>query len=415
MNPKHLAIADFIYHLPANKIAVHPLPERDQSKLLIYKNEEIKSDIYKNLANYISENSLLIFNNTKVIQARILFTKSSGGVIEFFCLEPVELNNDFALVMNKTKRVQWKCMIGGAGKWKGGQLEKKIYIEEIEVNLKVELKKKITDSYVAEFSWYPAYFTFAEVIEKAGEIPLPPYIKRKINEEDKDRYQTIYANQHGSVAAPTAGLHFTEAVFSSLKNKEIKTDFITLHVGAGTFKPVKATMLADHQMHAEYMEITITIIENILSNPERNIIAAGTTSARTLESIYWMGVKTFLRPDIDEEDLSIKQWEVYEFPLAQQSVDIKTALQSLINRIKKNSKEKLFIKTQIIITPGYQFRIIKALITNFHQPGSTLLLLIAAAAGDNWKKIYDYALENDFRFLSYGDGCIIYLNSPSIS
>jgi S-adenosylmethionine:tRNA ribosyltransferase-isomerase len=413
MHPKQIRIADFNYHLPADKIALYPLPERDQSKLLIYNGEEIKEDIYKNIAHYLPENSLLIFNDTKVIQARILFSKPSGAVIELFCLEPHEHNNDYAFVMNKTGSVLWKCMIGGASKWKTGWLEKNIYIDGIEVKLKAELKQKGTDAYVTEFSWYPSHFSFAEVLEQAGEIPLPPYIKRKLNEEDKERYQTIYAMQEGSVAAPTAGLHFTADIFSFLKNKKIKTDFVTLHVGAGTFKPVKAALLADHEMHAEYMEVTISTIENILQNADGNIIAVGTTSLRTLESLYWMGVKALLQPDSVEENLSIKQWEVFDLPLVQQSVDAKSALQSLTNWMKKNHKERLFIKTQIMISPGYQFRIIKTLITNFHQPNSTLLLLVAAAMGDEWKRIYKYALENDFRFLSYGDGCL--LNFPKQS
>jgi len=333
MHPKQIAIADFTYHLPADKIALYPLPERDQSKLLIYNDGEIREDIYKNIAAHLPENSLLIFNNTKVIRARILFAKPSGAVIELFCLEPFEDNNDYALVMSKTGSVQWKCMIGGASKWKAGKLEKKFYIDGVEVKLKAELKTKVADAYVAEFSWYPTHFNFAEIIEQAGDIPLPPYIKRKLNEEDKARYQTVYALQDGSVAAPTAGLHFNEGIFSSLKSKKIQTDFITLHVGAGTFKPVKTDRLGEHEMHAEYMEITTSAIENLLNNAHGNIIAVGTTSVRSLESLYWMGIKTFLQPDIDEESLSIKQWEVYDPPLVQQSADIKTALLLIITML----------------------------------------------------------------------------------
>lgn len=408
MHPKQITAAGFNYHLPADKIALFPLPERDQSKLLIYK-DDIKEDIYKNIEFYLPENSLLIFNNTKVIPARILFAKTSGAVIELFCLEPYQ-DNDYALIMSKTNSAIWKCMIGGAGKWKTGALEKKIYINEIEVMLKAVLKQKLSDAYVAEFSWHPSRFTFAEVINHAGETPLPPYIKRKANHQDTERYQTIYALQAGSVAAPTAGLHFTPGIFSSLKKKNIKTDFVTLHVGAGTFKPIKASLLGEHEMHAEFMEITIIMLKNILLNADENIVAVGTTSLRTLESIYWMGVKALLQPEGDEEYLEIKQWEVYEPALEQQNADSKLALQSLIHWLKKNNTQKLLIKTQIMIAPGYRFRMVKALVTNFHQPNSTLLALVAAAAGDNWKKIYEYALNNNFRFLSYGDGCLIYFS-----
>ena len=409
MHPKQIAIADYTYNLPEEKIAYNPLVERDQSKLLIWKDEKIKEDTYKNIADYLPENSLLIFNDTKVIQARILFSKSSGASIELFCLEPFETRNELVFIMNKTHSVQWKCMIGGASKWKTGSLEKTIYIEEVEVKLKAELKQKLPDAFVTELSWIPSYFTFAQVIIEAGETPLPPYIKRKSNEEDKYRYQTIYATKDGSVAAPTAGLHFTSHIFNSLQEKKIKTDFVTLHVGAGTFKPVKTELIAQHEMHAEWMEVNISTIENILKNIDKNIIAVGTTSLRTLESLYWMGVKAYLQPDGDDEYLSIKQWEIYDPPIAEQTIDSALALQSLLKWLKLNDREKLFIKTQIIIVPGYNFKIVKAIVTNFHQPKSTLLLLVAAAAGKRWKKIYDYALQNDFRFLSYGDGCLIFV------
>ncbi len=407
MHPKHIQIADYSYSLPESKIAYHPLPQRDQSKLLIWNNQEIKEDIYKNIADYLPEKSLLIFNNTKVIQARIIFRKKSGGVIELFCLEPFDTGNEYSTMMNKKASIHWKCMIGGAGKWKSGSLEKKILINNEEVILKAGLKQKLSDAYVAEFSWHPSQYTFAEVLEQAGEMPLPPYIKRKTEEADKQRYQTIYAMYNGSVAAPTAGLHFTPAIISDLESKKIKTDFITLHVGAGTFKPVKAALLTDHEMHAEWMEISIATIENILQNLRTHIIAVGTTSLRTLESLYWMGVKAYLNPAGNEEYLTIKQWDVYDAPFADQSIDAKLALQSLINWVIKNGKEKLIIKTHIMIVPGYEFKIVKALITNFHQPNSTLLLLIAAVVGEEWKKIYEYALQNNFRFLSYGDGCLI--------
>jgi S-adenosylmethionine:tRNA ribosyltransferase-isomerase len=411
MHPREIAIADYTYTLPNDKIALHPLPERDKSKLLIYKDGEIKEDIYKNLAVYLPEESLVIFNDTKVIQARILFPKPSGAVIELFCLEPSEQSNVHSIVMNQTKSVEWKCMIGGASKWKSGALEKKNYIDGIEVVLRAVLKHKAEDAYIAEFSWQPSHFTFAEIIEQAGETPLPPYIKREVVSEDKERYQTIYASHEGSVAAPTAGLHFTEEIFSSLKNKKIETDFVTLHVSAGTFKPVKTKFIGDHEMHAEWLEVNVGSIEKVLKHISGNIIAVGTTSLRLLESLYWMGVKAFLNPACDEEHLAIKQWEVFESPLADQAVDASLSLQSLLEWMMVNRKQTLFIKTQIIILPGYSLKIVKALVTNFHQPNSTLLLLVAAVAGNEWRKIYEYALSHNFRFLSYGDGCLIFSTS----
>ncbi len=409
MHPKHLSINDFTYELPLEKIATHPLPERDQSKLLIYEKGEIKEDIYKNIAQHLPENSLLIFNNTKVIPARVLFKKETGGLIEIFCLEPFE--EEYTIVMNKNASVKWKCMIGGASKWKEGELTKKIKIKNEEVKLTATLKQKLSDAYVAEFSWYPSHYSFTEIIEQAGEIPLPPYIKRNVEEDDKERYQTIYAEHKGSVAAPTAGLHFTPAIFSSLENKNIKTDFVTLHVGAGTFKPVKSETLQQHEMHAEWIDVTISIIENILNNLSEKIISVGTTSLRTIESLYWMGVKCYLNNDCNLHELEIKQWEVYDDPLSKQKIDPKIAVKSLLSWMKKNDLQRLFIRTQILIAPGYKFKIVNALVTNFHQPKSTLLLLIAAITKD-WKRIYDYALKKDFRFLSYGDGCLISPLSP---
>jgi S-adenosylmethionine:tRNA ribosyltransferase-isomerase len=406
MRPKQIAIANYTYSLPDDKVALYPLQERDMSKLLVYKEGIISEDIYKNIARHLPEDCLLVLNNTKVIQARILFSKPSGATIELFLLEPFEDNNEYSTVMNKTNSVHWKCMIGGASKWKTGSLGKEININNRLIILKAELKQKLSDAYVAEFSWQPSYFSFVEIIENFGETPLPPYIKRKANENDKERYQTIYARQEGSVAAPTAGLHFTDEVFSSLKEKRIKTGSVTLHVGAGTFKPVKSETIANHEMHAEWMDISTAVIENLLENLPL-VIAVGTTSLRTLESIYWMGIKAHLQPGGDEEYLTIKQWEVYEAPLMEQKLNVNLVLQSLLTWMKNRGKAKLFIKTQIIIVPGYEFKIVKGLITNFHQPKSTLLLLVAALTGDNWRKIYEYALQNNFRFLSYGDGCLI--------
>jgi S-adenosylmethionine:tRNA ribosyltransferase-isomerase len=312
--------------------------------------------------------------------------------------------------MGKTISALWKCMIGAASKWKEGGLHKKIKINNEDVELTAKLKQKIADAYVAEFSWQPSHYSFSEIIEQAGEIPLPPYIKRNVEEDDNERYQTIYAQHKGSVAAPTAGLHFTQEIFSSLENKNIKTDFVTLHVGAGTFKPVTSETMQLHDMHSEWIDISTSTIENILNNLNESIIAVGTTSLRTIESLYWMGVKLFLNCECTMPELKIKQWDVYEEPLSVTNLDVKTALTSLLSWLKKNEQQKLLIKTQILIAPGYSFKIANALITNFHQPNSTLLLLVAAIT-KNWKKIYEHALNNDFRFLSYGDGCLISISN----
>jgi len=409
MHPKKYSITDFTYSLPDEKIAAFPLEQRDASKLLIYKNDTIEESTYKQIANYLPDNSLLIFNNTKVIQARILFQKSTGGNIEIFCLEPFEAIREYTTVMNKTGSVKWKCMIGGVSKWKEGFLEKKLIINNEQLIINAELLEKLSDAYVVEFSWQPSSYSFSEILLLIGEIPLPPYIKRKAADDDKERYQTIYAAHDGSVAAPTAGLHFTTDVFSSFKKKNITTDYVTLHVGAGTFKPVKAAVMEDHEMHAEWIDVNIVTINNIISNLNNAIVATGTTSLRTIESLYWLGVKTIIDPTISYDKLIIDQWDVYEDPLSNTSYSSSEALTALTIWMKKNNAERVVTKTQILIAPGYQFKIAKILITNFHQPQSTLLLLVAAAIGDSWKKVYQYALENDFRFLSYGDGSLLYI------
>jgi len=407
IDPEKIAISDYTYVLPNERIALHPLPERDQSRLLIWENKKIRQDIFKNITDYLPPNSLLVFNDTKVIQARILFKKSTGAVIEIFCLEPYEKIIDYETVMAMTGSVKWKCMIGGAGKWKSGSLEKSFTINNEPVKVKVTLKEKLPDSYVAEFSWQPQHHSFAAVLEHAGKMPLPPYIKRDSDVSDIERYQTVYAKYNGSVAAPTAGLHFTPAILSSLKKKKIKTDFVTLHVGAGTFKPVKTPTLELHQMHAELIDVSISTIENIIENISGKIIAVGTTSLRTLETLYWMGVKCALNPAYTISEIEIKQWDVYHSPLYDTILTDGSAVTALLNWMKKNKLERLVLKTEILIAPGYVFKIVDGLITNFHQPNSTLLLLVAAAVGDDWKNIYNYALENDFRFLSYGDGCLL--------
>ncbi|HEV7780871.1 MAG TPA: S-adenosylmethionine:tRNA ribosyltransferase-isomerase [Chitinophagaceae bacterium] len=399
----NISIRNFSYSLPENRIANYPLAERDASKLLIYRDGNISEDVYRNITEYIPRNALLVFNNTKVIEARLLFQKPTGGVIEIFCLEPHEQYHDITTAMAQKEKVWWNCLVGGASKWKAGQvLEKKIG----DTLLFAKYIEKENGKFIIELSWSPAHLPFAEILHQAGAIPLPPYIKREAEESDKERYQTVYAGKHGSVAAPTAGLHFTPAIFTQLKEKNIQTAFVTLHVGAGTFKPVKSETMQEHEMHAEWIDVSKKTIIAIIENLENPVIAVGTTSLRTIESLYWMGVKIRESTIANRQSLYLSQWEAYE--LAEKNTPVKDALYSLLEWMNSINMEQLVTKTQILIAPGYEFKIVKGLVTNFHQPQSTLLLLVAALIGDDWKKIYDHALQNDFRFLSYGDGCLLW-------
>lgn len=407
MHPKYLSINDFTYSLPEERIAKYPLSERDASKLLVFQNGQLKDDAYRNIADHIPTGSVLIFNNTKVVEARLVFQKISGGQIEIFCLEPHEQYPDITSAMLQQEKVQWRCLVGGASKWKKGQvLEKKVTIAGKEIMLSANYVEKRIDCFVIELLWLPGSLSFAEILHYTGAIPLPPYIKRAVESDDADRYQTIYAHFDGSVAAPTAGLHFTNHIFRQLEEKSIKKDFVTLHVGAGTFKPVKAAIMEEHEMHAEFIDINKSLIENLVTNLDGNIIAVGTTSLRTIESLYWLGVKTVMDPAIQSSALLLTQWEAYE--LSEHNIPVKEALTALLKWMEQNSPDRLLTKTQIIIAPGYTIRIAKALITNFHQPQSTLLLLVAAMVGDQWRNIYDHALKNDYRFLSYGDGSLLW-------
>ena len=408
MHPKSLSIKNFTYELPEERIAKYPLLNRDESKLLIYKNGEIKEDIFYNLDEHIPSETLLVFNNTKVVEARLLFQKSTGSVIELFCLEPADEYPDITTAMTKRGRVKWKCLVGGAKKWKEEPLIRIIKINDDykKVMLTARKLEKQNDYFLIEFLWSEPSLSFAEVLHYAGSVPLPPYLNRDAEETDKERYQTIYAKYEGSVAAPTAGLHFTDRLFEKLNKKNIRRDFVTLHVGAGTFKPVKTETIEAHEMHYEFFEVNKELIENLLQHLNKNIITVGTTSLRTIESLYWLGVKIIHDSNISQENLQLHQWEVYEM----NATDITTeqAFQALLQWMKKKSLQTLISKTQIIIAPGYDLKIASALITNFHQPQSTLLLLVAAIVGSDWKKIYDYALKNNFRFLSYGDGNFIW-------
>ena len=405
MHPKNLSIRDYTYALPEEKIANYPLVERDASRLLIYNNGEITEDIYKNLDKHLPADSLLIFNDTKVVAARLLFQKPTGAAIEIFCLEPDEQYSDITTAMAQKSRVLWQCLIGGASKWKHGQiLEKKFNSDNKEFSLWVKYVGKSVDTFNIELSWTPAEVSFAEILHQSGAVPLPPYIKREAEKQDTERYQTIYAQQEGSVAAPTAGLHFTKSIFEKLETKKINKEFITLHVGAGTFKPVKCEKMEDHPMHAELIDISISTIKKILHQINKPIIAVGTTSLRTIESLYWIGKR--LHRDDGDTIPEISQWEPYR--PEENIISSEAALQYLVGWMKQKKLKRLLTRTHILIAPGYQPKIANALLTNFHMPQSTLLLLVAAVAGNEWRKIYDYALKYDFRFLSYGDGCLIW-------
>ena len=406
-DPRKIAIKDYTYLLPDSRIAMYPLAERDQSKLLLYRNGIINEDIYRNLADHLDTGSLIVFNNTRVIAARLLFKKPSGAIVEIFCLDPAGELNNFNVAMEKTGNTVWNCMVGGASKWKVGQvMQKTIQHGQIEIHLSAAYESKTSTGINIRFSWTPADYNFRQILNLAGTTPLPPYIKRRAEQQDAERYQTIYSSKEGSVAAPTAGLHFSPYIFEELRSKNITCENVTLHVGAGTFKPVKSELIDDHEMHAEYIEVPKHTIQNLLQFANRPIIAVGTTTFRTVETLYWLGVKQV--GSRESEVLELGQWEAYE--LLKQNVSNQDALSALLKYMEDHDLEQLVAKTQILIAPGYKFKITDVLVTNFHQPDSTLLLLVAAFIGNDWKKVYGYALENDFRFLSYGDGCLLSRN-----
>jgi len=400
-NPQDIRIEDYNYPLPDEKIAKYPLERRDNSKLLIYKQGEISENVFSSVADYIPENSLLIYNNTKVIQARLHFKKSTGAQIEIFCLEP-HSPHDYILSLQETKKCSWVCLVGNLKKWKEEHLTKEIYIDGHIVNLTANKISSSGDSHIIEFEWDNENIMFSDLLENGGELPIPPYLNRATEEKDKQTYQTVFSKIKGSVAAPTAGLHFTEQVFDKLNKKGIKTDEVTLHVGAGTFKPVKTETIENHIMHSEFISVSKQTIENLL-NHKNKVIAVGTTSVRTLESLYYIGSK--LQADKNPIELKVTQWQPYT---AQNNTITKNkALENILEYMQTNNLNTLLADTQIMIVPGYVFKIVDGIITNFHQPQSTLLLLVSAFVEGNWKKIYDYALANNFRFLSYGDSSLL--------
>ncbi len=399
---KRISIADYYYDLPENRIAQHPVKKRDRSKLLIYKGNNISSDLFTNLDTYIPERTLLVFNNTRVIRARLLFRKRSGSIIEIFCLEPLSpavYEQSFA----SKGHVEWKCLVGNLKKWKTGTLRMEINIKRKVLLIFAEKLRTGSDAWRIRFSWDDPYITFSEVLEAAGHIPLPPYITREDKKDDIVRYQTVYSTVNGSVASPTAGLHFTEELIERLSLRGIVKEEITLHVGAGTFQPVRASNISDHEMHSEHFFVNAETINKLLKHKGK-IIAVGTTTVRTIESLYWLGVKVFNNPGINIDDLKVDQWE----PYCLRRLTLKESLTTLSDLMTRKGLQVINASTKIIIVPGYHFMVIDGMITNFHQPGSTLLLLVSAWTGRNWLKIYNYALKNNFRFLSYGDSSLLF-------
>ena len=405
MKEQLISIKDYHYDLPFERIAKYPLPERDESKLVVYKNGNLIESAYKHLDDFLPDNTLLFFNNTKVIPARLFFKTSTDKTIELFCLESAINTTDVYGEMLQTNSVKWKCIVGGVAKWK----DPFIYLTTGQLQIKAQLIERLNDCFIVEFSWEPGDKSFSEVLQMAGAIPIPPYLKRSSESIDGLRYQTLYAKNEGSVAAPTAGLHFTERLMHKLTTKNIIPHYITLHVGAGTFKPVKAEAMADHEMHREFIEVSLSVIETILVSADKPIGAVGTTSLRTIESLYWLGVKAHLNSTIKLEELIVNQWDPYQ--LNQHQISVQIAVQSLYNYLVKHQLKSLYTQTSLLIVPGYDFKIIKALVTNFHQPESTLILLVAAFIGEDWRKVYQYALDHEFRFLSYGDGCLLFKNT----
>lgn len=404
-DPKHIRISEFNYPLPDERIAKFPLPVRDQSKLLLYRHGEVTEDIFTSLPDYLPANSLMIFNNTKVIQARLHFHKETGALIEVFCLEPIQ-PNDYALNFQQTEHAAWLCMIGNLKKWKEGALKREITVKGKPLTLTAERGACHGTSHWVDFRWNNPEITFADILEVFGELPIPPYLNRETQESDKETYQTVYSKIKGSVAAPTAGLHFTPRVLDALREKGVALEELTLHVGAGTFKPVKSEEIEGHEMHTEYISVNRSTLEKLVAH-EGKAIAVGTTSVRTLESLYHIGVTLLHNPNATEEDLHVKQWQPYETALETAATPAVDALQAIIAYLDRHHMETLHSSTQIIIAPGYEYRIVKAMVTNFHQPQSTLLLLVSAFLHGDWRKIYYYALAHDFRFLSYGDSSLL--------
>ena len=399
---KHIKISEFNYPLPDERIAKFPLSNRDESKLLVYRHGEVSEDRFTSLPDYLEPGEMMVFNNTKVIQARLHFRKETGALIEVFCLEPIA-PNDYVLSFQQTKKCSWLCMVGNLKKWKEGTLKREVEVKGRTITLTATRGECRGTSHWVDFEWDNDTLTFADVLEAVGELPIPPYLNRETQESDKKTYQTVYSKIKGSVAAPTAGLHFTERVLKALDERGIDREELTLHVGAGTFKPVKSEEIEGHEMHTEYISVNKRTIEKLIAHNGQTI-AVGTTSVRTLESLYYIGILINQNPEANQEELHVKQWMPYEPHPALTPVE---SLQCILDYLDRHGMEALHTSTQIIIAPGYDYKIVKKIVTNFHQPQSTLLLLVSAFVKGDWKKIYDYALSHDFRFLSYGDSSLL--------
>ena len=402
MDTKHIRIKDFDYELPDERIAKFPVAQRDHSKLLVYNKGEVSEDMFFNIADYLPEGALMIFNNTRVIQARIHFRKETGALIEVFLLEPAQ-PADYEQMFQTVGGCSWLCMVGNLKKWKEGPLRRTFEIKGRDVTLTAVRRHEQGTSHWIDFSWNDDEITFADILERVGELPIPPYLNRDTQESDKITYQTVYSKIKGSVAAPTAGLHFTDEVLRAIDARGIDREELTLHVGAGTFKPVKSEEISGHDMHTEYISVHRRTIEKLIAH-DACAIAVGTTSVRTLESLYYVGVRLDCNPDATEEQLHIDQWEPYDVNSKLSPVD---ALRNILSYLDRNGINTFHGSTQIIIAPGYKYKIVNMLVTNFHQPQSTLLLLVSAFVNGDWRKIYDYALAHDFRFLSYGDSSLL--------
>lgn len=391
---KHIKISEYNYPLPDERIAKFPLAVRDQSKLLVYRHGEVSEDTFTALPEYLEQGELMIFNNTKVIQARLHFRKETGALIEVFCLEPIQ-PNDYVLSFQQTKKCSWLCMIGNLKKWKEGALSRMVDVKGKQVTLTATRGECRGTSHWVDFEWNDDSITFADLLEVVGELPIPPYLNRDTQESDKETYQTVYSKIKGSVAAPTAGLHFTERVLQALDAHGIDREELTLHVGAGTFKPVKSEEIEGHEMHTEYISVNKRTIEKLIAHGG-HAIAVGTTSVRTLESLYYIGVAISHNPDANQEELHVQQWMPYE---EKNGIGTIQALQHILDYLNRHHMETLHTSTQIIIAPGYEYKIVKKMVTNFHQPQSTLLLLVSAFVKGDWRKIYDYALEHDLSLI----------------
>lgn len=405
-------IRQFHYDLPGERIARYPLPERDGSKLLVYKNSVISDDLFRNMPALLPEGSLMILNKTKVVQARLFFKKDTGANIEILCIEPVLPSPEYQIAFAAKPPVVWKCMVGNSKRWKNGALELEFIIDGKPCRLIAKRILQEDDHSLVEFNWSPDVLIFSDVLAAAGIVPLPPYLNREAEETDPVRYQTVYARHEGSVAAPTAGLHFTGETFRDLKSRHIGLEEVTLHVGAGTFKPVKAQKITDHEMHTEHIVISGRTIENLLDSMNRPKIIVGTTTMRTIESLYWHGVQLLLGKT-SSSGINIRQWDAWELA-CKANIPPEKALEAVLAKMQKDGSEWVGGQTQLLIMPGYRFRIADILVTNFHMPQSTLLLLVAAFIGNDWQKAYQYALDNDFRFLSYGDSCLFFRNPDNL-